>query len=353
MTATVRYVPIVPKAKILQQDRILQDPNVVPVGDNLALPLIRLAARLRSEGIELHTSDMMPLEKFDAFYFSDMPGKKTEDVFRFAKRAGKATILSVGENHFIAPGNADFGRYRDFDAVLSYNDEAVEKYGAIKSYYSFDFSLARPSQIPFADRKFATMISACMKRNIPHNVSYLRLRTLEFYSRHHPDRMDLYGRGWDKGTYLFQDRPEVFRWTHGLFLDKLLPRRRFPVWRGPCGRKSDVLGKYRFVYCYENTDEIPGYITEKIFDVLMNGSVPVYLNHPSTDRYVPRDCYVNRRDFADDAALYGYLASMPESVWRGYLDSGRRFLASEAARPFSIERYCDVMSSVIRGVLAK
>lgn len=350
----MKYVALVTKAKILQGDRLLTSANPSPIGDNLGLPGIRLAERLRRDGIEMHTIDMLPIERFDAFCFGDMPCKKWAlDVLRYARQHGKPTILSIGENHFIAPGNADFARYGEFDVVFTYNDEAVRKYGCVKSNYAFDFSLAKPSRVPFSDRRFAVMISACMKRHIPHNVSYLRLRTLDFYSRNHPDQMDLFGRGWDRGTYVFQDRPEIFRFTHGLSIDKLLPRKKYPVWRGPCERKSDVLGKYRFNYCYENTDEIPGYITEKVFDALMNGTVPVYLNHPSVDNYIPRDCYVNRKDFANDADLYAFLSGMDERTWHGYLEAGRNFLASDGARQFSIERYCEIKATFIMDVLKR
>ena len=347
----MKYVAIVTKPKILQQDRMLTDADASPIGDNLFLPFVRLAERLKSEGIELHTVDMLPVEKFDAFYFFDMPGKKTEKYFRYAKEHGKPTILHVWENHFIARGNARFDRYADFDAVLTYNDDAVRDFGCTKVNYGIAFPSDVPEGLPFADRRFAVMISAPMKRHIPGNVSYLRLRTLDFYAKSHPNQIDLYGRGWDRGVYRFQARPEIFRFTHAMFLDKLLPRVRYPFWKGPCARKRDVLGNYRFVYCYENTDKIPGYITEKIFDVLMAGAVPVYLNHPSADRYIPRDTYIDRKDFASDELLYDCLSSMSEARWSEYRKSGISFLSEQVNGPFSIERFYVAVSKVIRKIL--
>lgn len=349
----MRYVAVVTKPKILQHDRMLTDADASPIGDNLFLPFVRLAEQLKGEGIELHTVDMLPLEEFDAFYFFDMPGKKTEKFFRYAKAHGKPTILHVWENHFIARGNARFDRYADFDAVLTYNDDAVRDFGCTKVNYGIDFPPDVPEGLSFADRKFAVMISAPMKRHIPGNVSYLRLRTLDFYAKSHPNQMDLYGRGWDRGVYRFQDRPEIFRFTHALFLDKLLPRVRYPFWKGPCVRKRDVLGNYRFVYCYENTDKIPGYITEKIFDVLMSGSVPIYLNHAATEANIPSSCYVNRAKFESDTELYRYLSVMTNDEWNAIRQAGRDFLRCEALPVFGIMRFVDDVSDVIRRIILR
>jgi hypothetical protein len=39
--------------------------------------------------------------------------------------------------------------------------------------------------------------------------------------------------------------------------------------------KKNTLEKYKFSICYENARDIPGYITEKIFDCFFAGCVPI------------------------------------------------------------------------------
>ena len=69
----------------------------------------------------------------------------------------------------------------------------------------------------------------------------------------------------------------------------MFPLKKYSSWRGKVLRKSDVLGKYRFGFCYEILREIQRlHITEKIFDVMMAGTVPVYLGPKNASKYPTR-----------------------------------------------------------------
>ena len=50
--------------------------------------------------------------------------------------------------------------------------------------------------------------------------------------------------------------------------------KKYKNYRGVIPSK-DVLKEFRFCLCYENMQNISGYITEKIFDAFHFGSVPV------------------------------------------------------------------------------
>ena len=336
-----------PQEKDRLQDRCVHNINCVGIGDDLDLPVVELCRNLEAAGIECHTYDMLPLEEFAGFVFFEMP-KADNAILLHAKRRSAATFLLIAENHFILPRNADFDRYGEFTAVFTYNDDAVNKGIAKKLNYAMSLTLPPSEEMSFADRKLAVMISSRVKKNRPHLCSYLRLQAARFYEANHPADLDLYGPGWEKGTYFFQDKPDVFRWISALHLHKLLPRRFYgKCWRGMVERKRQVLGKYRFAYCYENTTEIPGYITEKIFDVMMAGAVPIYVGHPTIGDRIPRECFVDRAEFRDDEALYEFISKMDEATWRTYLDAARRYLSSEVAKQFSIAEYVAIVSQTI------
>lgn len=336
-----------PQEKERLQDRCLRNVNCVGIGDDLDLPIVELCRRLEAEGVECHTYDMRPLKDFAGFLFFEMPASDNPMLLH-AKSRSAATFLIVEENHFIHSRNADFDRYGEFTAVFTYNDDAVARGLAIKLNYALSLSLPPKEAKPFAERKLAVMISSRVKKNRPHLCAYLRLRTARFYESNHPEDFDLFGPAWDKGTYWLQEYPAVYQWISALHLQKLLPRHGYPkCWRGTVERKRQVIGEYRFTYCYENTMEIPGYITEKIFDVMMSGSVPIYIGHPSSADVIPRECFVDRASFADDAALYDFISQMDEETWLGYMDAARRFLSSHAAQAFSVAAYVNTVSNVI------
>jgi len=124
---------------------------------------------------------------------------------------------------------------------------------------------------------------------------------------------------------------------------KILPRRKYPLWEGSVVRKRDVLGKYRFGFCYENTNRIPGYITEKIFDVMLAGTVPIYLGAESTARHIPQNCYINRADFKNHETLYAYIANMPESEYMTYLQNIQHLLSTDQSAEFSIATFIETL----------
>lgn len=82
--------------------------------------------------------------------------------------------------------------------------------------------------------------------------------------------------------------------------------------------KMELYKRYKFVIAFENSCALD-YVTEKFFDPLLAGAVPIYLGAPNIEEYLPgKDCYINVRDFkspkdlaehlkacCEDPALYG------------------------------------------------
>ena len=57
-----------------------------------------------------------------------------------------------------------------------------------------------------------------------------------------------------------------------------------------------MLRKYRFSFCLENSIT-NGYISEKIFDCLYAGVIPLYLGAPNINNYVNKYCFIDLRKF--------------------------------------------------------
>lgn len=80
------------------------------------------------------------------------------------------------------------------------------------------------------------------------------------------------------------------------------------------GRKTKIetIGRYRFCLALENSIA-PDYVTEKIFDPLLAGAVPVYLGAPNVAEFVPEHSFINAASFATPADLAAYLRHLVET----------------------------------------
>eukprot|EP00931_Biecheleriopsis_adriatica_P043448 TRINITY_DN24845_c0_g1_i2.p1 TRINITY_DN24845_c0_g1~~TRINITY_DN24845_c0_g1_i2.p1 ORF type:complete len:432 (-),score=62.12 TRINITY_DN24845_c0_g1_i2:9-1304(-) len=85
--------------------------------------------------------------------------------------------------------------------------------------------------------------------------------------------------------------------------------------------KSYVMTQHKFCLAVENHAE-PDYVTEKIWDCLAAGSVPVYFGAPNVAEHVPggNKSVIHVADFEDTRALVAHLmeVSRDEKMWNGY-----------------------------------
>ena len=139
----------------------------------------------------------------------------------------------------------------------------------------FQFSKHRFLDIAFRQvlppRRKAVMIAALA----PPERYQIRLRM----ARRWADWVDVYGRGWPK---------------------------ELPNYRGVCISKVDVLRTYRYALVFENQRQ-PGYVTEKLLDPFVTGTVPLYHGAPDAPQELPAGMFV---PFADeDAPLDRWIAN--------------------------------------------
>lgn len=144
---------------------------------------------------------------------------------------------------------------------------------------------------------------------------------------------DLYGRGWSEPTSGADavTRAAIQRSYRGEI---------------PALDKLEVLERHKFCLCFENC-AFPGYITEKIFDCLVAGTIPVYLGAPDIAEYVPADTYIDFREFAGYAELEGYLRNMSASAAGAYREAARAFLSSAVAVRFTEEHLVARVESLL------
>lgn len=307
-------------------------------------PFQALRRELEAGGGWCHTQDVCRARGLTpgAVLFMDIPAAPAAELLGdWAGKVKKYALLQ--ECEVMAPRNWDRRRHAQFDALFTWSPELVDN----RRYFRVNFSNAFPSA-PAPERekeKLCVMIAAHKRNSHPLELYSERERTIRWFERRHPEQFDLYGIGWDR--YAFGG-PRLVRALNRLTPLTRLIGGRFPSYRGTVERKRPVMAGYKFSICYENARDIPGYVTEKIFDALFAGSVPVYWGAPDIEKYVPKDCFVDRRDFSTHDELYAYLRTMGDEAYRCRLEAIAAYLRGTQWRMFSDKYFAETIAGVLR-----
>jgi alpha-1,3-fucosyltransferase 10 len=79
-----------------------------------------------------------------------------------------------------------------------------------------------------------------------------------------------------------------------------------------CRRNIESIGRYPFCIAFENSI-CADYVTEKLFDPLWAGTVPVYLGAPNVRDFAPEHSFIDASDFSGPRELAAYLRHLLET----------------------------------------
>ena len=219
-------------------------------------------------------------------------------------------ILIIFEPPTVSPVDYNIQMHVLFDSIFSMIDTLIGEH--YKKLYYPQPSLAIDVPTQWAIRKkFCTLIAGNKEIQSPFELYSKRLETIAFFE-----------------TYA----PHNFR-----FLWCWMEQCTAPMLSGNCCCKKRCLENYKFCICYENTRDLPGYVTEKIFDCLVAGYIPVYRGTNNITTYIPNDCFIDARLFDTDEQLYAYLCAFDEQAYQKKIPAITTFLASTHAFLFSCE----------------
>lgn len=229
------------------------------------------------------------------------------------------SILWTWEPPSVLPENFDLSYHSLFEKIYTWDDDLVDHVRYFKFHYPQDDLTFRKSSISFSDKKLCTLINAYHESTHPNELYSERIKAICFFEQNALKNFDLYGYRWDP--------------------------KQFPSYKGTVPDKS-ILHHYRFAICYENICHINGYITEKIFDVMRYGCVPIYWGAENVTQYIPENCFIDRRKFSSYEALYEHLLEMKEAEYQKYLVNIERFLQSEKAALFSQKHFMKTLETL-------
>lgn len=125
-------------------------------------------------------------------------------------------------------------------------------------------------------------------------------------------------------------------------------RNRRILWDRGRATKTKVISRYRFTLAFENSI-CPDYVTEKLFEPFIAGSIPVYLGAPNAEEFAPGDdAYINVSDFSSIKELAQYMKSVDDSryhEWRTKPLRQQFIRMSEQMRGNPFDRVCDLIAA--------
>jgi hypothetical protein len=152
-----------------------------------------------------------------------------------------------------------------------------------------------------------------------------------------PDLLDVFGPGWSG---------ERISWC------PLFSKKPYKCCKGGfTAKKLELVAGYRFCISVENFRGTHDYVSEKIFDPLLAGAVPVYLGDENITKLIPAKAIVDVRNFRNQRDLLNYLRSCSKTEWEEMYNAGQDFLKTDAARGFSTERFVQQMNGILIKVL--
>lgn len=306
--------------------------------DGLFTPYIVLRKKLLDFGIELNTPDLNLGRNISLEVHMDSRPLVKSDTLKY--------LIAV-ENPLINRLNADIEYLKNFHRVFSWNDSALVHPNAVRIFIANILLMTNVRS--FADRNiFACLISS--NKVAPwfgsNDLYAERINVVRWYEMHAPTLFRLYGRGWGKPSHVFSRKDKFFRRINRL-RTQLFGYKPFPSWHGEVTTKAVILSATKFSYCYENVKDLPGYITEKIFDSFLSGCVPIYWGANNVLEYIPENCFIDRRNFKDTAEVHQYLLSITTEQYVQYQQNIADFLTSEKGYLFGIENFAATVANTI------
>ncbi len=325
--------------------------------DSYFQPFIYMRKKFQSLGYTLEMSDGHSLQDCDWVWFfdADSVGIKKglaqckrlvnaitkrpqyRDLYRECLAAGmdKQMALFLWEPPSISPENWDPELHKLFPLIFTWHDNYIDGRKFIKIHGPQTSQFPCVPKISFADKKLLVNISMNKFSRHPRELYSARRAAIRYFEQTQPENFDLYGLGWNRPVNV---------------LEKILPitRQIYPSYRGTVQNKWDVLPQYRFSLCYENIYDEPGYVTEKIFNCMRAGCVPIYWGAPNITDYVAADAFIDRRRFNSDSELESYLLSITEQQYEQFQEAMQDYLASERFAKFLPPAFADTIIKVLK-----
>ena len=247
-------------------------------------------------------------------------------IFNIISKNKKIKILYIStEEISVAPTQSkellDFGL---FDRILTWRDNEIDSKLFFKYHYMTPHRSFKENVI--SDRNLVCLINAykiCFY-SCSNNIYSERFKVIEFYRE--KKTFDLYGHNWSYYDNSIQN------------------------YKGSTPDKIKTYSNYDFSFIFENSNNELGGISEKIWDSMAAGCIPIYYGAPNIVDYIPKDCFIDYRKFNNLKTLELFLMEMPHNEKTRMRKAISCFLSSKNYEKFTSIGFCKTIINNIEQI---
>ncbi len=223
-----------------------------------------------------------------------------------------------------------------FDLVFTPYEALLERGGKFRRYLLPHYDLpmeagyTKPIELfdsrPLLDRKDAIcMIIGNKSSAVPGELYSKRAEVAYWFDKYSDTPFDVYGK----------------------------PPFDLPNYRGaltPYSQKFDTLRQYRFSLAFENIYHpvwSRGFFTDRMIDCLMCGTIPIYLGCYNVEDFVPAGCFIDYRQFKDNAELDSYLQDISQAEYIEFSENISEWVNAGNLERWSFYRLYDKLLQVL------
>jgi len=220
-----------------------------------------------------------------------------------------------------------------FEPVIFQNFPSFYKQYHNHGLYSDDFFDVPKTEflcMMLRNKKKSMIINSLLPRlrkyNKNHNLPTKIKADKMFCSFLGPNKYHSYGYGWKKRCYKFYI-PRVPKFPNTLM-------------------KYHFISEYKFNFCPENS-RFDGYISEKPFQGMICGSIPVYLGPKDVYDYLPAGTFIDFSEFKGDE-ICDYLLDMDDYDYNKYRKRIKKFITTKECAEFSTYKFAEKLVKIIK-----
>ncbi len=278
-----------------------------------------------SKGFDISTQDINNPKESCFQIHTEIPKTKVKS---------KNAYLILLESPVVIRRNWDIRRHEEFKKIFTYNTDLLKLNTKNNKKYikiSWPVHLEIPDFISTKEREKDFILVSGNKYSLhPKELFSERKNIIDFFEIKFPNRLDLFGSGWDsnpKSVEYLSLASRLKNKAKSFFLRKDIESPS--LYRGLLNNKKKTYQNYKFCFILENMIDLNGYITEKIWECLSFGIIPIYLGASDIESNIPSNCFINLRDFNSDyEKLISWIDRMDHQKKDSYLIYAQEFMRS-------------------------